>query len=174
VLLYSRYGVQPIPILGACPDVIVSAQDSSRRSAQVLRRRRRCSGLHIVGAFASISGGRLVGCGYEFGTAALFFTRNGRRLPNAFVGVYMPRVEHDVYAAIGLENTNEVEVNFGAASFQWRKRNDVAWRVDNHVGRMVGSGGPGEDERLPSYSEARRRYVDGMTRQSVYTGRGPR
>jgi len=104
-------------------------------------------------ALSRVSPGDVVGCGYEFGTGALFLTHNGRRLPNAFVGVYLPRVEHDVYAAIGLEGTNEVEVNFGAASFRWREGNDVGWRVDNHVGRVVGSGGPGQDERLPSYSE---------------------
>ena len=97
--------------------------------------------------------GDVVGCGYEFGTGALFFTHNGRRSPNAFVGVHMPRVEHDVYAAISLEGTNEVEVNF-----RWREGNDVTWRVDNHVGRTVQVGsGPGQDERLPSYSEVRLR-----------------
>ncbi|KAH9969812.1 hypothetical protein BC827DRAFT_1257607 [Russula dissimulans] len=74
--------------------------------------------------------GDVVGCGYEFGTGALFFTHNGLRLPDAFV-----------------------EMSFGASNFQWKEGNDVAWRVDGHVGYMVGSG-PGQDERLPSYSEA--------------------
>jgi hypothetical protein len=100
-----------------------------------------------------VSPGDVIGCGYEFGTGALFFTHNGRRLPDAFVGIYMPRVNHDVYAAIGLEGANEVEVNFGSTGFWWREGNDVAWRVDKHVGHMVGSG-PGQDEWLPSYSEA--------------------
>jgi hypothetical protein len=100
-----------------------------------------------------VSPGDVVGCGYEFGPGALFFTHNGRRLPNAFVGIYMPRVDHDVYAAIGLEGANEVEVNFGQEGFRWGEGNDVAWWVGGHVGYMVGSG-PGQDERLPSYSEA--------------------
>jgi hypothetical protein len=100
-----------------------------------------------------ITPGHVVGCGYEFHTGALFFTHNGRRLPNAFVGIYMPRVEHDVYAAIGLDGANEIEVNFGSSDFQWKEGNDGAWRVDGHVGYMVGSG-PGQDEWLPSYSEA--------------------
>lgn len=64
----------------------------------------------------------------------------------------MPRVDHDMYAAIGFEGANEVEVNFGSSDFQWKEGNNVAWRVDSHVGYMVGSG-PGQDERLPSYSE---------------------
>lgn len=100
-----------------------------------------------------ISPGNVVGCGYEFGTSALFFTHNGIRLPNAFVGIYMPRVDHDVYATIGFEGANEVEVNFGSSDFLWKEGNDVAWRVDGHVGYMFGSG-PGQDERLPSYSES--------------------
>jgi hypothetical protein len=101
-----------------------------------------------------ISPGDVVGCGYEFGTGgALFFTHNGRRLPDAFVGIYMPRVDHDVYAAIGFEGSNEVEVNFGSSDFLWKEGNDGAWRVDGHVGHMVGSG-PGQDERLPSYSDS--------------------
>jgi len=100
-----------------------------------------------------ISPGDIVGCGYELGTGALFFTHNGHRLPNAFVGIYMPRVDYDVYATIGFDGANEVEVNFGASNFQWKEGNDVAWRVVGHVGYMVGSG-PGQDERLPSYSEA--------------------
>jgi hypothetical protein len=108
----------------------------------------------MIDAPGRISPGNVVGCGYEFGTGALFFTHDGRRrLPDAFVGIYMPRVDHDVYAAIGFEGTNEVEVNFGSSDFLWKEGNDVAWRVDSHVGYMVGSG-PGQDERLPSYSDS--------------------
>ncbi|KAF8476723.1 hypothetical protein DFH94DRAFT_757822 [Russula ochroleuca] len=105
------------------------------------------------GGLSRISPRNVVGCGYEFGTGALFFTHNGRRLPNAFVGIYRPRVDHDVYATIGFEGANEIEVNFGTSDFLWKEGNDVAWRVDGHVGYMVGSG-PGQDERLPSYSES--------------------
>ena len=46
-------------------------------------------------ALSRVSPGDVVGCGYEFGTGALFFTsftHNRRRLPNAFVGVYMLRL----------------------------------------------------------------------------------
>jgi hypothetical protein len=52
--------------------------------------------------------------GYDFGTGALFFTHNGVRLPNAFVGIYMPRME---YATIDFKGANEVEVNFGSPDF---------------------------------------------------------
>ncbi|KAI0260226.1 hypothetical protein BC834DRAFT_901758 [Gloeopeniophorella convolvens] len=111
-------------------------------------------GRDYAAGLAGISPGDTVGCGYEFANGALFFTHNGRRLPNAFTGIYMPRVAHDVYAAIGLDGANVVDVNFGANLFEWKEGNDWAWRLDGHVGRMSGSG-PGQDERLPSYSEAR-------------------
>ena len=104
-----------------------------------------------------ISSGDIIGCGYQFDTGTLFFTHNGHRLPNAFTGIYLPRVDHDVYAAIGLDGANEIEVNFGSSVFQWYEGNDVAWRVDGHVGYIVGSG-PGQDEKLPSYSEATSRF----------------
>jgi Ran-binding protein 9/10 len=104
-----------------------------------------------------ISPGDIIGCGYHFADGALFFTHNGHRLPNAFTGIYLPRVHYDVYAAIGLDGTNEIDVNFGSLVFQWYEGNDVAWRVDGHVGFMVGSG-PGQDEKLPSYHEATSRF----------------
>ncbi|KAH9975623.1 hypothetical protein BJV74DRAFT_862561 [Russula compacta] len=110
-------------------------------------------GRNYSSLLSRISPGDVVGCGYEFGVGALFFTYNGRRLPNAFVGIYMPRVNHDVYATIGLDGANEIDVNFGSSRFQWLEGNCVQWRVDGHVGHMVGSR-PGQDERLPSYAEA--------------------
>ena len=45
------------------------------------------------------------------------FTQNGIRLLNAFVGIYMQRVDHDVYSTIGFEGANDVEVNFGLSDF---------------------------------------------------------
>jgi hypothetical protein len=56
----------------------------------------------------------------------------------------MPRVDHDVYATIGFEG---VRVNFGSSDFLWRLGNDVAWRVDGHVGYMVRR--PGQDFSRP-------------------------
>ena len=102
----------------------------------------------------AITAGDVVGCGYEFASGALFFTHNGRRLPPAFTGIYMPRHVHDVYAAIGVEGANELEVNFGTGLFCWKEGNDWAWRVQGHVGSLGGGSGMYEEE-LPSYSDAR-------------------
>ncbi|KAI0056576.1 hypothetical protein BV25DRAFT_1832122 [Artomyces pyxidatus] len=101
----------------------------------------------------AVAAGDVVGCGYEFARGALFFTHNGRRLEDAFTGIYLPRVAHDVYAAIGVDGKNDLEVNFGGTLFEWKAGNDWAWRVEGHVGTMAGSA-PGQDEDLPAY-EAR-------------------
>ena len=44
--------------------------------------------------------GCVVGCGYEFASGVLFFTFNGERLPEAFRGLYVPRVAQDVYGNV--------------------------------------------------------------------------
>lgn len=52
------------------------------------------------------------------------FTYDNARSPNAFKGVYGPRGKYDVYAAIGMEEQNEFEVNFGTDPFKWKERGD--------------------------------------------------
>jgi Ran-binding protein 9/10 len=101
-----------------------------------------------------ISSGDSVGFGYEFASGSVFFTYNGRRLPNAFTGVYVPRQKHDVYAAIGVEEDNDLEVNFGTEVFRWKEGNDWAWKVEGHVGSMTGPSHGDEDEPPPSYGES--------------------
>ena len=103
----------------------------------------------------SVKPGDIVGVVYEWAHGVLFFTLNGARLPDAFIGVYLPRDAHDVYAAIGLAGPGAcaLEVNFGAGpDFEWKEGNE--WKVQAHVGMMPG--GSGADDELPSYSDARR------------------
>ena len=102
-----------------------------------------------------ITPGDVVGCGYDFSSSGLFFTYNGRRLPDAFGGLYVPRAQYDVYAAIGVEGACEFGVNFGGDVFRWKEGNEWAWRMEGHVGKMLGASGSYIDE-LPSYEEARR------------------
>ena len=104
---------------------------------------------------SGVSPGDTVGVGYSWGLGTLFFTHNGRRLPDAFSGLYLPREMHDVYAAIGVSGPGvcEFEVNFGAGTeFEWKEGNN--WKVEGHVGMMPGGPG-GADDELPSYSDAR-------------------
>ncbi len=104
----------------------------------------------------SFSVGSVIGCGYDFTSSSVFYTYDGRRLPDAFGGVYLPRTQYDVYAAIGVEGACEFEVNFGSDLFKWKEGNEWAWRVEGHVGRLSGTSATFKDE-LPTYEEARRR-----------------
>ncbi|KAG5220653.1 endosome protein [Salix suchowensis] len=104
-------------------------------------------------ALTQVSSGDTVGCGYEFTTGALFFTYNGQRLVNAFTGIYLPRHNHDVFAAIGAEGRNDFEVNFGAELFRWKEGNEWAWLTEGSVGGQM-SGGPSDaGDELPSYND---------------------
>ncbi|KAF6750886.1 endosome protein [Ephemerocybe angulata] len=94
--------------------------------------------------------GDTIGCGYEFASGNSFYTYNGVRLPNAFSGLYIPRNQHDVFAAIGVEGECQFQVNFGGEVFRWKEGNEWAWRVEGHVGRLSGTSGPRDDE-LPAY-----------------------
>ena len=105
-------------------------------------------------ALTRVSPGDTFGCGYDFTRNSVFFTYNGMRLPDAFVGVYVPRTKYDVYAAIGVEGSCEVDVNFGGELFRWKEANEWAWRVEGHVGRLSASSG-GMGDELPSYAEVR-------------------
>lgn len=101
-------------------------------------------------ALKTIRSGDTIGCGYEFQTGALFFTYNGLRLPNAFTGIYLPRRNFDVYAAIGVEGACDFEVNFGGEFVKWQEGNEWQWNVDGIFGQL----GPVEvlDEELPAYT----------------------
>jgi len=107
-------------------------------------------GRDYTDAISHIRSGDIVGCGYEFATGALFYTYNGSRLPNAFTGIYIPRHQQDVFAAIGVEGHTEFQVNFGGDVFRWKEGNEWAWRVEGHVGRLGGGSGLQDDE-LPAY-----------------------
>ena len=105
------------------------------------------------GLLKKISPGDTVGLGYELASGTIFFTYNGTRLPNAFSGVYIPRDEYDVYAAIGVVGKNQFRVNFGTDMFKWREGNGWAWKVEGHLGDFTGSSG-GDEGELPSRQEA--------------------
>lgn len=104
---------------------------------------------------SQFSAGDIIGCGYDFSSSSMFYTYNGVRLPDAFGGIYLPRSQFDVYAAIGVERDCELEVNFGGDVFKWKEGNEWAWRVEGHVGRLSSTSGQyGED--LPSYEDIRK------------------
>jgi len=102
----------------------------------------------------SIHPGDTIGCGYAFHTGTLFYTYNGQRLPPAFTGIYLPRHARDVFAAIGVEGRCRFQVNFGGDTFRWLEGNEWGWRVEGHVGMLLGGGSSdrgNEEEMLPAY-----------------------
>lgn len=101
--------------------------------------------------FDRIRPGDVIGCGYVFASGTLFYTWNGMRLEDAFTGLYLPRHEYDVFAAIGVSGQTRFEVNFGGDVFKWKEGNEWQWKVDGVFGRLGGSSG-GFDDELPSYS----------------------
>ncbi|KAF8523286.1 endosome protein [Hysterangium stoloniferum] len=115
-------------------------------------------GRDYTGADSYLQGlqlGDTFGFGYEFATGNVFFTRNGGRLPNAFIGVYLPPrpdlPRHDVFAAVGVSGRTEVHVNFGRRLFMWKPANESCWKLDNHIGILPGHKRP-DDELLPAYN----------------------
>ncbi|KAF6752554.1 endosome protein [Ephemerocybe angulata] len=85
---------------------------------------------YAEGLISSISPWDTIGCGYEFASGNLFYTYTGLRLPNAFSGLYIPQNQHDVFAAIGVEDKCQFQV------FRWKEGNEWAWRVEDHVRRL--------------------------------------
>ncbi|KAF9016178.1 hypothetical protein BDZ89DRAFT_962135 [Hymenopellis radicata] len=108
-------------------------------------------GKDYTDALQSIRPGDTIGCGYEYRSGTLFYTYNGIRLPNAFTGIYLPRQNYDVFAAIGVEGVCDFEVNFGGELVKWQEGNEWQWKVEGIIGRLSGS--DGIDEELPSYSQ---------------------
>ncbi|KAG6813435.1 hypothetical protein H0H92_011132 [Tricholoma furcatifolium] len=94
--------------------------------------------------------GDTFGCGYEYHNGHLFFTHNGRRLPNAFEGIYLPRTKYDVYAAIGVSDAVQIEINFGGKDFMWFEGN--RWMSIQQVGGSLADPQVGDRESLPRYS----------------------
>jgi len=108
-------------------------------------------GRDYTDAISRIDSGDTIGCGYEFLNGVLFYTYNGLRLPPAFTGIYLPRQNQDVFAAIGVEGQCDFLVNFGGETFTWKEGNEWAWRVEGHVGTMHGWPSANVGDELPAY-----------------------
>ncbi|KAI4527304.1 hypothetical protein K525DRAFT_285251 [Schizophyllum commune Loenen D] len=106
------------------------------------------------GILTRLRSGDVVGCGYELAGGRLFFTYNGIPLPPAFSGIFMPKHNYDVFAAVGVEGACDVEVNFGGDVFMWKPANEWAWRVEGSAGNIAGPSIEHGDV-LPSYEESR-------------------
>lgn len=101
--------------------------------------------------------GKVFGCGIDLRTTGVFFTVDGMRLADSFMGLY-PRGEEevDVYAAVGISGEVAFEVNFGGEPFVWEVANSGGWGVGLELGLSAGDGvGVYEEgrEAPPGYNE---------------------
>lgn len=77
--------------------------------------------------------GDVIGCGYRPRTGTVFYTRNGKKLEDAFVGLN----RHNVFPTIGSDGPAEVHVNLGQAGFVYIEANVKKWGLAPMVGTLA-------------------------------------
>jgi Ran-binding protein 9/10 len=65
--------------------------------------------------------------------------------------VYLPHKIHDIFAAVGMEGRNELEVNLGGAPLKWKEGNQWEWRFQGHAERLGQHSG--NTDEPPAYSK---------------------
>ncbi|WFD31028.1 Protein ssh4 [Malassezia sp. CBS 17886] len=98
----------------------------------------------------------VIGVGYRARTGAVFFTRNGRRLDEAFVGLH----SYNLFPTVAADGAAEVHVNFGQAAFVLVEANVKKWGLAPMVGTLAPPPAYGQDKGsilIESGDEARRR-----------------
>jgi len=76
--------------------------------------------------------GDVIGIGYRPRTGTVFFTRNGRRLEDAFVGLN----RHNYFPCIGADGSAEMHVNLGQAAFVFIEANVKKWGLAPSTGTL--------------------------------------
>ncbi|PKI84429.1 Protein ssh4 [Malassezia vespertilionis] len=77
--------------------------------------------------------GDVIGVGFRPRTGAVFFTQNGRKLGDAFVGLH----EFNLFPTIAADGPAEVHVNFGQAGFVLIEANVKRWGLAPMVGTLA-------------------------------------
>jgi len=76
--------------------------------------------------------GDVLGVGYRPRTGTVFFTRNGRKMEDAFIGLN----RHNLFPTIGADGPCSVHVNFGQAGFVFIEANVKKWGLAPSVGTL--------------------------------------
>lgn len=74
--------------------------------------------------------GDVIGCGYRPRTGTVFFTRNGKKLEDAFIGLN----RYNLFPTIGANNSSEIHINLGQAGFVFIEANVKKWGLAPMVG----------------------------------------
>ncbi|KAG9314411.1 SPRY-domain-containing protein [Chiua virens] len=77
--------------------------------------------------------GDVIGVGYRPRTGTVFFTRNGRKLEDAFIGLS----RYNLFPTIGADGPCSVHVNLGQAGFVFIEANVKKWGLAPSVGTLA-------------------------------------
>ncbi|CEH14324.1 SPRY domain-containing proteins [Ceraceosorus bombacis] len=77
--------------------------------------------------------GDVIGVGYRPRSGTVFFTRNGKKLEDAFVGLN----RHNLFPTVGADGAAEVHVNLGQAGFVFIEANVKKWGLAPMVGTLA-------------------------------------
>lgn len=77
--------------------------------------------------------GDVIGVGYRPRSGTVFFTRNGKKLEDAFVGLN----RYNLFPTIGADGAAEVHVNLGQAGFVFIEANVKKWGLAPMVGTLA-------------------------------------
>ncbi|KAG0249626.1 Rsp5p-dependent ubiquitination, sorting of cargo proteins at the multivesicular body [Actinomortierella ambigua] len=76
--------------------------------------------------------GDVVGCGYRPRTGTVFFTRNGKRLEDAYTGL-----RYNLFPTVGATGPCVLHVNFGQSGFVFVEANVKKWGLAPATGSLV-------------------------------------
>lgn len=77
--------------------------------------------------------GDVLGVGYRPRTGAIFFTRNGKKLDEAYVGF----TRHNVFPTVGANGAATIHVNLGQAGFVFIEANVKKWGLAPSTGTLA-------------------------------------
>jgi hypothetical protein len=77
--------------------------------------------------------GDVIGVGYRPRSGTVFFTRNGKKLEDAFVGLY----RHNMFPTVGADGAAEIHINLGQAGFVFIEANVKKWGLAPMVGTLA-------------------------------------
>ncbi|WFD22697.1 Protein ssh4 [Malassezia equina] len=86
--------------------------------------------------------GDVIGVGYRPRSGSVFFTRNGMRISEAFLGLY----SYNLFPTVSADGPAEIHVNFGQAGFVFIEANVKRWGLAPMVGTLAPPPAYGQDK----------------------------
>lgn len=101
--------------------------------------------------------GDVLGVGYRPRTGTVFFTRNGKKLEDAYVGLN----KHNLFPTVGANGACTVHVNLGQAGFVFIEANVKKWGLAPMVGSLLPPPAYGSERGSILLESARNGRMDG-------------